>query len=210
MNTYGNKELGKFGMPKHLWYETGDSENCLMQSDAVPACFFAVWRSRSAQVFSLCSRLTLKLGHGRSAWCKWNVAFFMFANWIILTGFEVKENILENQLISCCTNLLILQTVIKDAGQRLDEIFRPSVWRAQILTPGETSAFDMSICAFGLRPVNMMHADSPNWAYLRFIGHKLGICHLWSAITVACWGGGILWIQYFTAPPTRALVKHHR
>lgn len=95
------RRLENLGMPKHLRYETGDAEIHLLQSDAVPVCLFAVRRSRAAHVFPLCSRLTLKLGHGKLAWCKLNPAFFMFANWIILTGFEVKENILMSQPISC-------------------------------------------------------------------------------------------------------------
>lgn len=109
----------------------------------------------------------------------------MLANWIILTGFEVKENILINQPVSCISTL----SFCRQSSRMLGNI-QPEIWGArwrdepQILTHWETSGFDMSICAFGLRPVNMMRTDSPNWAYLRFIVHKLGICHLWSAITV--------------------------
>lgn len=50
------------------------------------------------------------------------------------------------------------------------------------LTPSEISCFDMSIYASRLRLVNMMPSDSPNWAWLKFIIDKLGICHLWIAI----------------------------
>ncbi len=37
------------------------------------------------------------------------------------------------------------------------------IWWAQILTLWETSCFDMSISAFGLKLVNVMPTDSPNW-----------------------------------------------
>lgn len=49
----------------------------------------------------MCSCLTLKLQLHQSSWYELHVAFFMLAYWIILTGFEVREKILVNQLISC-------------------------------------------------------------------------------------------------------------
>lgn len=86
------------------------------------------------------------------------------------------------------TNLMYIKFLrqranIGNAARRPSQTGSKLAWWVEILTLWETSGFDMSICAFGLRPVNMMRADLPNWACFRFIVHKLGICHLWSAIT---------------------------
>lgn len=149
------------------------------------------------KLFPLCSCLTLKLELHQSAWYELHVAFFMLADWIILTGFEVKENILINQPISCISSISVSRQSSKMLCTILTKIGCMLVWWAQILTLWETSCFDKSICAFGQRLVNMMPTDSPNWACFRFIIHKLGICHLWSAITVHA-GEVDLWIHYST------------
>lgn len=156
--------------------------------NVVLICNFKVktktYRSHTLKVFSMCSCLTLKLKLHQSAWYELHVAFFMLANWIILTGFEVKENILINQLISCISSFSVSRQSFRILCIILTKIGYVLLWWAQILILWETSCFDMSICAFGPRLVNMMPTDSPNWACFRFIIHKLGICHLWSAITL--------------------------
>lgn len=126
--------------------------------------------------------MTLRSELHKSAWCELHVAFFMLANWIILTGFEVKENILINQPISCISSFLRQRTNIGNAERRPSQTGSELAWWVQILTLWETSGFDMSICPFGLRLANTMRADLPNWACFGFIIYKLGICHLWSAI----------------------------
>lgn len=151
-------------------------------------------RSQTFKIFPLCGVLSLKLVPlHQSARYELHVAFFMLANRIILTGFEVKENILVNQLISCISSFSVGGQSSRMLCIILTKIGRVRGWWAQILTLRGTSCFDMSICAFGLRPVNMMPTDSPNWACFRFIIHKLGICHLWSAITVHAEEVEFLW-----------------
>lgn len=76
--------------------------------------------SHSSKVFPLCRCLTLKPELQHSAWYELHVAFFMLANWVMLTGFEVKENILINQLISCISSFS-QQTVIKNAVHHLNQ-----------------------------------------------------------------------------------------
>lgn len=131
--------------------------------------------------FSLCSDTTLELELYQSTWYELHLAFFMLADWITLTCFEVKENILINQLISCLSSISVSSKSSIMLCITLTRTGCVLLWWAQILTLWETTCFDMSIYAFGLRPVNL---NSPNWACFRFIIPKLGICHLWSAITV--------------------------
>lgn len=138
----------------------------------------------SFKVFPLCRRWTLKLELQQSPWYELHDAFFMLAYCITLTGFEVKENILINQLISCISSFPVSRRSSRMLSIILTKIGLVLVWWAQILTLWETSCFDMSIYAFGLKPVYMMPTDSPIRACFRFIIIKLGICHLWSAITV--------------------------
>lgn len=50
----------------------------------------------------------------------------MLANWIILTGFEVKENILINQQISCISTL----SFCRQSSRMLGNI-QPEIWGAR-------------------------------------------------------------------------------
>lgn len=73
----------------------------------VPVFGIKTIKKLHVKVFPLCSCLTLKLELQKSAWHESYVAFFMLSNRIMLTGFEVKENILVNQPISCISSFSV-------------------------------------------------------------------------------------------------------
>lgn len=147
----------------------------------------------------MCSCLTLKLKLHQSSWY---VAFFMLAYWIILTGFEVKEKILVNQLVSCMQSFS-LQTVIKNAVHHLNPKLGVCWYDEHIYWHRDILLWYVHLCfcwGWSTRcPVNPQiepASDSSfiNWECVTFEVQLQGTQRRW-----------ILWIHSFTTPPQLSL-----